>query len=117
MSQENNNLRLVFTDDQLALAAFQLSMENNALLRIMLGNQMAIMNKLEIEPRLDENVFSELVPGLQYDKANPIQVSLKATELIASLLEKRAWEWSTNNVDIKIAGRGEDPYQSMRDEE
>jgi hypothetical protein len=117
MSQENNKHRLVFTDDQMALAAFQLSMENNALLRIMLGNQIAIMQRLDLEPRIFSEVWNELFPEHEYDATNPIDKLLMGTELITSLLEKRAWEWSTLNVDIKIAGRGEDPYQSMRDEE
>ncbi len=116
MSQ-NNGFPLPFTDDQMALAAFQLSIENNALLRVLLGNQLDIMERLEIEPRLNENIYSELMTSYKYDNKNPIQISLRGAEDIAVLIEKRVWEWSALNVNIKLVCRGEDPYQSMHDEE
>lgn len=91
---------LQFTEDQLKAASFQLALENNAMLRVLISNQIKIMEKLEIENDLAKNAFDDLVPGSRPDDVDTYPLVIKSCELMTGLIQTRVWEWTQMNTNI-----------------
>jgi hypothetical protein len=83
-----------FSNEDLALANFRLSLENNALLEIVLSNQIDIMRKLDIPIVFKNDLVQRAVPG--YKNPNPdsdLQKLLKDAGAITSVTAIRLYHF------------------------
>lgn len=95
-----------FTEDDLHLAAFKLASENNALLRLLLGNQQRIMDKLGLSQELNDGLVRDLHfldtsrekdPRKQLESDTLYEV-VKAAESLSDLVRERSIEWGRENA-------------------
>lgn len=97
-----------FTEGGLALAAFKMSIQNNAMLKMVLMNQEAIMDKLGITPNTKTILDKELIKRLEktdidYDT---VSVMLELRNTLEELAKSEAWEFAVENdpdFDIDLA--------------
>lgn len=89
--------KLEFTERQLQLANLGLQIENNAFLRLLLANQVKIMDKLEIDVKLPTSAYADIMPGTVADDNGEMAVYIEAVDTIAHLIQKKAWEWAQMN--------------------
>lgn len=94
-----------FTDKQMLLATIQLQSENNAMLRLLLSNQIKIMQKLEMDTDIafHTSVYADLMPGTATEDHGLMQKFvefIQGTEGqggVTELVKKRIWEWALMN--------------------
>lgn len=93
--------KLNFQENEIRLASLRLAIENNSMLRLLLNNQMKIMEKLEIESGFPESVKSisnTLIPGRKNEDDDYNPVINEAVDILSELIQKRAWEWAKMNL-------------------
>jgi hypothetical protein len=81
-----------FSKGELQLAIFKIGLDNSAMLRILIANQVKIMDKLGIDIEVSEEIYDDLMPGAGYDNKNVTSLLYKAVDSISGLLQKRCWE-------------------------
>ncbi len=87
-----------FTEAELLLATFKSTLDNGAMLRLALSNQVKIMQALKIDIDLPEEVFSDLSPEGNSNNMSELTVLIKSVGPISMLMQKRAWEWVKMNT-------------------
>lgn len=90
-----------YTPEQLRMVTFKLALENAAMLRMMLANQVLIMEKMGIKFTIDENVFNDLLPNPEVIISDVTKV-MSAIDPLSKIIQKRAWEWVNMN-DAEVA--------------
>lgn len=91
----DNNLD--FTERQLHLANLQLQVENHGFLRILLANQVKIMDKLGVDVELPKSSYADIMPGTVSDDKGEMAIYIRMVELVSDLVKKRLWEWAKMN--------------------
>lgn len=84
------------SDQQMRQAMFKLAVENNALLRVMLNNQVQIMKKLEVPPHLTVP-FIEAIGDEPESSDAILRLHLQVAEKMESGVTKRAWNWAVEH--------------------
>ncbi len=91
----------VFKDWEVPLVSLRLQMENNALLRTILANQLTIMDKLKMDTTFPYIIFNDVV-----DVVSKIEIPSNANaellyekyieelQKVVSFLHDRAWEYA-----------------------
>lgn len=93
-----------FTEEQLRMATFRMSLENNAMLRVLLANQVKIMEKLELDIEMPRNAIADLIPGNAQDPEDYLPLFIKFVSIATEAIQKRAWEWVQMNGNISDNG-------------
>jgi hypothetical protein len=96
MSETEKKEGLEFTTDQITFSSFQLLMENNAMLRILLHNQDRIMKRLFIKQEFPLDVYDELLEI--FPTVTEVPKSADHVQRICDLVRERIWRY----VNLKI---------------
>lgn len=88
-----------FTESGLALAAFKMAVQNNAMLKMVLMNQEAILSRFMANPSMsniiDKYRLEELDKNsIDYEHVNNM---LKLRDLLENLSKQEAWEFAVEN--------------------
>lgn len=98
-------MELEYSEKEILLATYKVALENNALLRLMINNQLTLMKAINVPPNLDKTIYNSLLPVPDETLLlSPLQTILHSAESIALLLEDRVWQWAQiNHSKIKTS--------------
>jgi len=99
----------VFKDWEVPLVSLRLQMENNAFLRIIMGNQLQIMEKLKIDTTFPDGILNDLQPDhLKVDLDCVYEDYLKQVEKITGALHDKCWQYAQLRLSVRDAEPGEE---------
>lgn len=90
-----------FTEDEFRMATFRMAAENSAMLRVLLANQIKIMQRLDIEITTPDNAYADLILEEPQQPGDYLPIFLKFASTVAGLVHKRAWEWVQMNGNVR----------------
>lgn len=84
-----------FKDWQVPLVSLNLQMENNTFLRVLLDNQLKIMDKLGMDLSFDHLVMNDLMPVHKHkDIPTYYENYLENINAMTSFLREKSWEFA-----------------------
>ncbi len=94
-----------FMDWQLPLVSLRVVAENNAMLRVLIANQITIMDKLKIDYAFPDIVFNDILPVEQQanreDRLYAFDCYVKNINTMADLIMDRTEEYAQLRIRIK----------------
>lgn len=85
-----------FSQEEMIIASYRLALENNALLEVMMGNQVAIMRKLDLPIAIKSDTWNQVIPQLPNQKPDKEFQKMRADAAhLAQLTQIRIWEFVT----------------------
>jgi hypothetical protein len=87
-----------FSENEVKMATYLLALENNAFLRVMISQNIKIMQKLGIEVEIPRNAADHLIPGTKLDEHDPYPLIIDTIEEVAAVLQHRVWEYLQMNT-------------------